>query len=99
VYSPLTRARMRAHVRESMEVWTRANGGTFPDDVVVAVRLGDEIFNATGWASHPMVSFPLWDYSASAQAAFKAASPEGVVCPRTWGAPEVYGTEACAQAP
>lgn len=98
VYSPLTRARMRAHVRESMEVWTRANGGTFPDDVVVAVRLGDEIFNATGWASHPMVSFPLWDYSASAQAAFKAASPEGVVCPRTWGAPEVYGTEACAQA-
>ena len=30
-------------------------------------------------------------------AAFRAASPKGVEPPRTWGAPEVYGADACAQ--
>lgn len=97
VFSPVTRERMRRLVRTRLDVWTRANGGTFPADTLVGMRLGDEIFNATGWVSAPCVSFPLWDYSASALAAFKAASPEGITHPRTWGAPEVYGPDACAQ--
>lgn len=84
-------------VRDTLSVWTKANGGKFPSDVIVGLRLGDEIFNATGWLNCPAASFPLWDYSASAVAAFRAASPKGVEPPRTWGAPEVYGADACAQ--
>lgn len=97
VFSPITRERMRENVRNLLATWTRANGGKFPDDAVVGLRLGDEIFNATGWLDCPAASFPLWDYSASALAAFRAASPKGVEPPRTWGAPEVYGADACAQ--
>ena len=97
VFSPITRERMRESVRSTLSAWTEANGGKFPSDVVVGLRLGDEIFNATGWVNCPAASFPLWDYSASAIAAFRAASPRGVEPPRTWGAPEVYGADACAQ--
>ena len=97
VFSPITRERMRESVRNTLSAWTEANGGKFPSDVVVGLRLGDEIFNATGWVNCPAASFPLWDYSASAIAAFRAASPSGVEPPRTWGAPEVYGADACAQ--
>ena len=97
VFSPITRERMRENVRGALAPWAEANGGKFPDDVVVGLRIGDEIFNATGWLNCPAASFPLWDYSDSAIAAFRAASPKGVEHPRTWGAPEVYGPDACAQ--
>ncbi len=97
VFSPITRLREREGVREALAPWTRANGGAFPSDVVVGLRMGDEIFNATGWVSSPMVRFPLWDYSDSALAAFRSATPDGVEHPRTWGAPEIYGADACAQ--
>ena len=97
VFSPITRERMRENVREALAPWAEANGGKFPDDVVVGLRIGDEIFNATGWLNCPAASFPLWDYSDSAIAAFRAALPEGVEHPRTWGASEVYGPDACAQ--
>ena len=97
VFSPITREHMRENVRRALAPWAEANGGKFPDDVVVGLRIGDEIFNATGWLNCPAASFPLWDYSDSAIAAFRAASPKGVEHPRTWGAPEVYGPDACAQ--
>ena len=97
VFSPVTRERMRDNVRGVLGIWARANGGSFPSDTVVGLRLGDEIFNATGWLDCPAASFPLWDFSDSAVAAFRAASPAGVEAPRTWGAPEVYGPDACAQ--
>ena len=47
VFSRHTRQRMRWRVRAALDRWRKANGGTFPADVVIAVRLGDEIFNAT----------------------------------------------------
>ena len=97
VFSPITRERMRENVKRALATWAEANGGKFPADVVVGLRLGDEIFNATGWLNCPAASFPLWDFSDSAIAAFRAASPKGVEPPRTWGAPEVYGADACAQ--
>ena len=97
VFSRHTRQRMRWRVRAALDRWRKANGGTFPADVVIAVRLGDEIFNATSFLNGPAVSFPLWDYSASARDAFAKATPEGVTYPRTWGASEVYGPDACAQ--
>ena len=97
VFSRYTRERMRENVRSVLGKWAKANGGKFPSDVVVGLRLGDEIFNATGWLDCPAASFPLWDFSDSALAAFRAASPEGIEYPRTWGSPEVYGADACAQ--
>ena len=97
VFSPITRERMRENVKNALAPWKRANGGKFPDDVVVGIRFGDEIFNATGWANCPAASFPIWGFSTSAIAAFRAASPKGVEPPRTWGASEVYGVDACAQ--
>ena len=97
VFSPITRERMRTRVRSQLAKWTRANGGTFPTDVVVAVRLGDEIFNATGWLGCPAASLPLWDYSASALAAFAKTTPAGVTYPRTLSAEEFYGSDSYAQ--
>ena len=83
VFSRHTRQRMRWRVQAALDRWRKANGGTFPADVVIAVRLGDEIFNATSFLNGPAVSFPLWDYSASARDAFAKATPEGVTYPRT----------------
>ena len=97
VASPVTRKRMRERIRARLEAWSRANGGAFPSDVLAGVRLGDEYFNPTSWLDCPAASYPLWDYSESALADFERTTPEGVTYPRTWGANDVYGDEACGQ--
>lgn len=94
VFSPHTIAASVASMEGRMRTWTVGNGGTFPSDVVIAVRLGDECFNLTGWLGCSAASYPLYDYSASALAAFRKLVPADVEPPRTWGFPEIYGADA-----
>ncbi|MGN0833971.1 MAG: hypothetical protein ACI4RD_10045 [Kiritimatiellia bacterium] len=94
VFAPATRAEAVHTVSFRLRRWRDANGGTFPSDVFVALRFGDECFNVTGWLDSPAASYPLFDYSADARAAFAGLAPAGVEMPRTWGYPEVYGAEA-----
>ena len=94
VFSPHTLAASVASMEARLRNWAKGNGGTFPSDVVVAVRFGDECFNVTGWLGCPAASYPLYDYSDSALAAFRRLVPEGIEPPRTWGFPEVYGADA-----
>ena len=93
VFSPLTRGEMRRAGHYRAEQWVLANGGTFPSGEIIAIRFGDENFNLTGWLDCPSASFPLWGFSQSGRAAFAAVAP-GLVQPRTWGYPEIYGVEA-----
>lgn len=95
-FSPRTLAEVRYDAAERFGYWTEANGGTFPSDVVVGYRFGDECFNVTGHLGSPACSYPLWDYSDPALAAFASAAGEGVEVPRTWGHPEIYGARAYA---
>ena len=87
----------RRDVQNQLKVWTEANGGTFPLDVVIASRIGDECFFLTGHLYEPnkTVNFPLWDYSEPSLNVFKNNSG-GIEYPRTWGYPEIYGTDAYA---
>lgn len=94
VFSPATRAAAAHTVSFRLRRWCDANGGTFPSDVLVALRFGDECFNVTGWLDSPAASYPLFDYGPSARAAFAHLAPAGLEMPRTWGCPEVYGAEA-----
>jgi len=97
MFSPVTRRRERDFATEEIALWKEANGGTFPSDVVIAARLGDESFYVSGWCgSDGRVNFPTWDCSESACAAFAKACPE-LAYPRVWGHPEVYGREAPAK--
>lgn len=93
VFSESTRAASAASVTGRLQRFINANGGTFPSDVVVAVRFGDECFNVTGWMDSPAASYPLYDYSDAALAAFCRIAP-GLEPPRTWGFPEIYGADA-----
>ena len=107
-----TRDGLRARTRALLGMWSEANGGAFPSDVVLALRYGDECFYITGHTytrDAAAVSYPLWDYSEPAIAAFRARAG-GLEYPRTWGFPEIYGAdaygwwqytlhEACAQLP
>lgn len=88
-----TREALRLMVRKRLAVWSEANGGTFPIDVVFAARYGDETFFITGHVGHPSVSLPLRDWSAPSLAAFTTAAG-AIEPPRTWGFPEVYGPDA-----
>jgi len=92
-----TREAGRRAARAVLETWREANGGTFPSDVIVALRAGDEQFNL---ASHVHgannVGYPLWDYSAPGIASFAALAKPGETYPRTWGYPEIYGADAYA---
>lgn len=92
VYSAITRARARKRGAWRMNQWKLANGGEFPEEII-AVRYGDECFSVTGMLNDPACSFPLWGFSESGRADFAAAAP-GLVQPRVWGFPEVYGPEA-----
>jgi len=85
----------RRDVRNQFNIWTEANGGTFPIDVVIASRIGDECFYLTGHLYEPnkTVNFPLWDYSAPALGAFRSNAGD-IEYPRTWGFPEIYGADA-----
>jgi hypothetical protein len=90
-----TREALRQCVRRVLTPWTEANGGTFPGDVVRALRFGDECFFVTGHLDGPACSYPLWDFSEPSLAAFRRRIP-GAEHPRTWGFPEIYGAEAYA---
>ncbi len=85
----------RRRVRRTLGPWIEAGGGTFPLDVVLAARFGDECFYVTGHLSTAPVSYPLWEYSEPSIEAFRErAGP--LEYPRTWGYPEVYGPDAYA---
>ncbi len=97
VFDPVTLEAARRAVQDDVALWTEANGGTFPNDVVVTARSGDEHFYLTGHLrlDTPSVNYPLWDYSEPSLAAFreKSGHPD---FPRTWGYPEIYGAETYA---
>ena len=97
VFSEHTRKEAREGGAWRARQWALANGGKFPADDIVAMRFGDECFNLTGWLDCAAASFPVWGFSPSGRAAFAAAAP-GLVQPRTWGHPEIYGTEAYGHA-
>lgn len=97
VFSPLTLEKARAIGEWRMNQWKIVNGGEFPKDDIIAMRFGDEGFNVTGWLDSGACSFPLWGFSKSGRAAFASAAP-GLVQPRTWGYPEVYGAAAYGHA-
>ena len=97
VFSKLTADAARAVGRHRTELWARANGGVFPANDIVAIRFGDECFNLTGWLDCAAASFPVWGFSESGRAAFAAAA-QGLVQPRTWGYPEIYGAAAYGHA-
>lgn len=95
--SEIVRQAARAIVRQEIDLWKAANGGTFPSDVVRALRFGDECFYITGGSStdSPAVNYPLWDFSDDGIASFRRyAGP--IEHPRTWGFPEIYGAQAYA---
>jgi hypothetical protein len=87
----------RKDTQDQLKIWTEANGGTFPIDVVIASRIGDECFYLTGHLFEPnkTLNFPLWDYSQPALDAFRNNAGE-IEYPRTWGYPEIYGTDSYA---
>jgi hypothetical protein len=92
-----TREALRRDVRRILGVWTEANGGKFPSDVVIASRWGDECFYTTGHTSPdaPAVNYPLWDYSEPAIESYRKHAGN-IDYPRTWGYPEIYGADAYA---
>lgn len=93
--APETRDALRVAVRAELTKWKDANDGTFPSDVVVAARVGDECFYVTGHSegSSAAVSYPLWEYSEPTIRTFKNHAGQQEY-PRTWGFPEIYGEEA-----
>ena len=88
-----THEALRLETRRILNLWSEANGGTFPLDTVIAARYGDECFYITGHIGHPSVNLPLRDYSEPSLQAFHARLP-GAAHPRTWGFPEIYGADA-----
>jgi hypothetical protein len=92
-----TLAAARRDAQNQLKIWTEANGGTFPIDVVIATRIGDEHFYISSHIYEPneTVNFPLWDYSEPALNVYRKNSG-GIEYPRTWGYPEIYGTDAYA---
>ena len=74
---------------------TEVGGGTFPSDVVKAMRVGDETFNWTVPLVLPSVSMPYWDFSAPAVVSYERMTGGRWQYPRTVGFPEIYGEEAC----
>ena len=90
-----TKQALRNVVQKELSIWTEANNGTFPSDVILAVRYGDECFYVTGHSQaggSAVVNYPLWDFSLPTVEAFRKHSGE-MEYPRTWGFPEIYGEE------
>jgi hypothetical protein len=90
-----TREALRQQVRRKLAVWSEANGGEFPSDVVLALRYGDECWNVAGHLNGPAVNLPVWDFCDPAVELFRRRSG-GLEHPRTWGYPEIYGRDAYA---
>lgn len=87
----------RAQIKHEIAQWTDANGGTFPSDVVIGLRLGDEDFLQTvpNGPANPAQSMPLWDYSDDAITDFEHLSSDDAY-PRHWGYREAFGERAYA---
>ena len=85
----------RAQIRHEIAQWTEANGGTFPSDVVMGIRLGDEDFLQTvpNGPANPAQSMPLWDYSDDAVTDFGRLNRDDAY-PRHWGYREAFGERA-----
>ncbi|MFC1717696.1 hypothetical protein ACFL6S_28805 [Candidatus Poribacteria bacterium] len=90
-----TQAALRIEAQKALNPWIEANDGTFPHDVVLAVRYGDECFYVTSHLNGLAVNYPLWEYSQSSIDAFYNHAGH-VEYPRTWGFPEIYGSDAYA---
>ena len=86
-----------AQIKQEIARWTEANGGTFPSDVVMGIRLGDEDFLQTvpNGPANPAQSMPLWDYSDDAIADFERLNPDDTY-PRHWTYREAFGERAYA---
>ena len=91
-----TREALKVAVRKELNKWKEANGGSFPTDVVLAARFGDECFYTTGHSQVKIsaaVNYPLWDYSEPSIQAFRKHAGD-IEYPRTWGFPEIYGEDS-----
>jgi len=90
-----TRNAVRFKVNKTLTTWTEANGGTFPGDILIGLRFGDEPFYLTGHlrSNSPSVNYPLWDYSTSGIEDYRELA-SNLDYPRTWGYPEVYGPKS-----
>lgn len=87
---------VKSKVEKVLGIWKEANGGIFPDDVLIGLRFGDEPFYLTGHlgSNTPSVNYPLWDFSDTAIKRFNILCGGNIDYPRTWGYPEIYGEEA-----
>ncbi|MGA3265338.1 MAG: twin-arginine translocation signal domain-containing protein [Verrucomicrobiota bacterium] len=88
-----TREAAARSIRATLDRFTRENGGVFPDDVIRAIRFGDECFLRTGFVNSPKCAIPLYDYSDSGIAGYRKLNGNDEH-PRAWGFPEVFGANA-----
>ena len=96
-HAPGTAKGLRASLKTHIAQWKQANGGKFPDDIVMGVRIGDEDFLQTvpNGPANPAQTMPLWDFSDDAIAAFKRLNPDDEY-PRHWTYREAFGERAYA---
>ena len=98
VFSGRVRGKQAQTAKDVIAAWKKADGGRFPSDVVIAARIGDEVFNHTGMLDqNGVVSLPIWGFSESGRAAIEKAMKSGETYPRTFGFSEIYGPEAAAR--
>lgn len=88
-----TRETIARKIRALLDRFTQENGGTFPDDVICAMRYGDECFLRTGFVNSPKCAIPIYDYSDSGIAGFRKLNGSEEY-PRGWGFPEFFGVNA-----
>ncbi len=88
---------LRAQLRYEIGRWAEANGGEFPADIVMGIRVGDEDFLQTvpNGPANPAQSMPLWEYSDEAIAAFKRLNTDDTY-PRHWTYQQAFGERAYA---
>jgi len=102
---------LRASVRKTISIWSEANGGTFPGDVIILGSFGGECFYLTShiesapnssillgninYKNSPAVNYPLWDFSEPCISSFRNLAGS-IEYPRTWGFPEINGVDAYA---
>ena len=88
-----TRETAARTIREVLDRFTRENGGVFPDDVICAMRYGDECFLRTGFVNSPKCALPVYDYSDSGIAGYRKLNRKDEY-PRAWGFPDFFGVNA-----
>lgn len=95
-FATSTHREFQHRIEQLIDRWSRANGGSFPDDVVIGLRYGDEEWHRSAHTStSPAVSYPMWDYSDAAIAAFKNMHPNAEY-PRGAAWSDMFGREAYA---